>query len=312
MIKKRYQKMNKKVDIVYMWVDGSDTEWRKTREQTYNQIENKSSLEWHANVEWRFRNNNELKYSLRSLEKNFPNHGNVYLITNWQIPDFLDTTSWIQVIFHQDFMRAESLPSFNSKSIESYIPSISRLSELFLCMNDDFFFWDTFQITDFYNQKPIYYFHPVVKRTLELKWWMIIQDQFLKEAYTDYVCTNAWSCHAPKAIIKQDFLEMKSEFEHHFNHVQNSKFRNAENPSLLANFYPRWMVHKEKWIYGWTKWWYVESHHKDFDEISETFYSEPFFCINDTWHHVNNDDVGLIKIGNFLEKMFPEKSSFEK
>ena len=71
-------------------------------------------------------------------------------------------------------------------------------------------------------------------------------DKFIRDIYSDFIYTHAWTCHAPKTVVKKDFFEMKLEVEKHFESIQKSKFRDAKNPSILANFYPRWMIHKNK------------------------------------------------------------------
>ena len=53
-----YEKV-KNVDIVYMWVDGSDKNWQKSMK---------------SNVSSRNRSNNEIIYSLRSISKFMPWH----------------------------------------------------------------------------------------------------------------------------------------------------------------------------------------------------------------------------------------------
>jgi len=63
-----------KIDIVYIWVDGADPIWKQKRNESYKKIQDTSILSEYANVDGRFRDNGELKYSLRSLEKYFPDH----------------------------------------------------------------------------------------------------------------------------------------------------------------------------------------------------------------------------------------------
>lgn len=132
--------MKQKIDIVYTWVDGSDPIWREKRQREISKIVDTSEIEKHGNVEGRFRNNGELKYSLRSLEKYFPEHGDIYIVTDNQVPDFLKEHKDIKIVFHRDFMIPESLPTFSSKNIESQLINIPGVSEVFISLNDDFFF----------------------------------------------------------------------------------------------------------------------------------------------------------------------------
>ena len=42
---------------------------------------------------WRFADNDELRYSLRSLEKHAPWVRNVHIVTNGQVPSWLDVSN---------------------------------------------------------------------------------------------------------------------------------------------------------------------------------------------------------------------------
>lgn len=128
-----------KIDVVYTWVNGEDSIWRKKRQDALQKIPYTQEIELHGNVEGRFRDNGELRYSLRSLEKYFPEHGNIYIITDEQIPEFLKEDAGIKIVFQKDFMKEGTFPSFSSKNIISQIPDISELSEKFLVFNDDIF-----------------------------------------------------------------------------------------------------------------------------------------------------------------------------
>lgn len=73
--------MAQDIDAVYTWVDGTDPVWQEEYFNFTNRTIDES----------RFRNNNELLYSLRSLEKFAPFIKNIYIVTNGQAPDWLNT-----------------------------------------------------------------------------------------------------------------------------------------------------------------------------------------------------------------------------
>lgn len=125
------------IDLVYLWVDDSDVEWLKKKQQYLTGSDNLS--EEAVNV-CRFRDNDELKMSLRSVEKHLPWINKIYIVTDNQIPKWLDTSNpKIKVVFHKDFIPAEVLPTFNSSALELYLPRIPDLSEHFIYSNDDMF-----------------------------------------------------------------------------------------------------------------------------------------------------------------------------
>ncbi len=89
----------------------------------------------------RFINCNELKYSLRSVEKFAPWIRNIIIVTDNQIPDWLDVSNpKIRIVNHSDILPEMALPTFNASAIETSLHKIPDLSEHFLFANDDMFF----------------------------------------------------------------------------------------------------------------------------------------------------------------------------
>ncbi|XP_053209635.1 N-acetylglucosamine-1-phosphotransferase subunits alpha/beta-like isoform X2 [Panonychus citri] len=101
----------------------------------------------------RFADNDEFKYSLRSVEKFSPWIRNVYLVTNGQIPDWLDVNNpRLRLITHEDiFPNKSDLPTFNSVAIEIHLHRIPGLSEKFLYFNDDIMLGKPVYLEDFYT-----------------------------------------------------------------------------------------------------------------------------------------------------------------
>lgn len=143
------------IDLVYMWVDGNDPEWRAKR----NKYVGGSLLQTQEVVgDSRWRNIDELRYSLRSVEKyaSWVNH--IYIVTDGQCPAWLDTNHpKISIINHKDIIPAEALPTFNSQAIESCLYKIEGLSEHFIVGNDDTMFTRATTPATFFGEegKPI-------------------------------------------------------------------------------------------------------------------------------------------------------------
>ena len=124
------------VDLVYLWVDGSDPEWRAKRNASIGASEEKSAV----NCEGRFADNDELKYSLRSVDKYAPWIHRVFIVTDNQVPAWLDTSNpKVRIVDHKDILPDACLPCFNSVLLEHFIYKIPGLSEYFLYANDDTF-----------------------------------------------------------------------------------------------------------------------------------------------------------------------------
>ncbi|GAA0458201.1 exopolysaccharide phosphotransferase [Paractinoplanes deccanensis] len=129
------------IDAVYTWVDGEDPGWyeRKARALRDNGWVAGSSGQT-ANRS-RFVSRDELRYSLRSLHAFAPWIRHVFLVTDDQVPAWLDLDrADLTVVSHREiFGDTGRLPTFNSQAIESRLHRIPGLAEHFLYLNDDVF-----------------------------------------------------------------------------------------------------------------------------------------------------------------------------
>ncbi|MBC7307971.1 MAG: Stealth CR1 domain-containing protein, partial [Dietzia sp.] len=140
------------VDVVYLWVDGEDPAWQqrfaatKQRLETGNPAQVEEDAKDEANDEsvavWRFRDRDELRHSLRSLELYLPWVRHIYLVTDRQRPHWLrEDDPRITVVDHSEiFADPSDLPCFNSHAIGARVHHIPGLSEHYILMNDDLFF----------------------------------------------------------------------------------------------------------------------------------------------------------------------------
>ncbi|MBO5833574.1 MAG: Stealth CR1 domain-containing protein [Alphaproteobacteria bacterium] len=130
-----------KIDIVYLWVDGSDKKWLAIKNKWLKKLGH--SIPEHRGVtsDERYRDNGEFLYSVRSVAENMPWVNHIYIITGFgQVPKWLNTKHpKITIVPHEQIMPADALPTFNSTAIEMCIPNIPNLSEHFVVMNDDIF-----------------------------------------------------------------------------------------------------------------------------------------------------------------------------
>lgn len=136
-MKSPLQAVNSPIDAVYLWVDGGDPQWiaRKQAAQGLDYDEHSHHLA-------RFRDRGELRYSMRSLLVNAPWIRHIYLVTDAQVPEWLDVSSTrITVIDHREIFCSEGgIPNFNSQAIASRVHRIPGLAEQYIIMNDDVFF----------------------------------------------------------------------------------------------------------------------------------------------------------------------------
>ncbi len=147
-----------KIDLVYLWVDSGDVDWLHKKDK-YLDNNFKIALDTQSVSECRYIDNNELRYSLRSVEMFAPWINNIYIVTDSQIPNWLNIENpKIHIIDHKDIIDEKYLPLFNSCAIELGIQNIEGLSEHFIYANDDMFFANKISPSFFFDTagKPIY------------------------------------------------------------------------------------------------------------------------------------------------------------
>lgn len=126
------------IDVVYTWVDGADPTWLARKAEASGEGAT-PALHAEATDPARFRSRDELRYSLRSLDDHAPWVRKIFLVTDQQVPSWLNTEDpRIEVVDHRDIFPDDGrLPVFNSNAIISRLHHIEGLSEHFLYFNDD-------------------------------------------------------------------------------------------------------------------------------------------------------------------------------
>nr|XP_004650281.2 N-acetylglucosamine-1-phosphotransferase subunits alpha/beta [Jaculus jaculus] len=138
----------------------------------------------------RFEDNEELRYSLRSIEKHAPWVRNIFIVTNGQIPSWLNLDNpRVTIVTHQDVFRNVShLPTFSSPAIESHIHRIEGLSQKFIYLNDDVMFGKDVWPDDFYSHskgQKVYLTWPVPNCAEGCP------GSWIKDGYCDKACNNS-------------------------------------------------------------------------------------------------------------------------
>ncbi|XP_004844909.1 N-acetylglucosamine-1-phosphotransferase subunits alpha/beta isoform X2 [Heterocephalus glaber] len=138
----------------------------------------------------RFEDNEELRYSLRSIERHAPWVRNIFIVTNGQIPSWLNLDNpRVAIVTHQEVFRNLShLPSFSSPAIESHIHRIEGLSQKFIYLNDDVMFGKDVWPDDFYSHskgQKVYLTWPVPNCAEGCP------GSWVKDGYCDKACNNS-------------------------------------------------------------------------------------------------------------------------
>lgn len=144
------------IDIVYTWVNSNDLTWQRELNNYLSSEHfrlNKNIYNHEFLDKIRYRDRDELMYSLRSVEKYCPWVRHVFIVTNGQLPSWLNTNHpKIRLIRHSDIMPSDHIPTFNSLAIEANLHKIPELSDYFIYFNDDFFINTPLQKSDFIDK----------------------------------------------------------------------------------------------------------------------------------------------------------------
>jgi len=304
------------VDLVYLWVDGNDENWRQKKKNWEQQIK---GIDFQANNTGRFVDNEELRYSLRSVEKFAPWINQIYIVTDEQIPKWLDLSNpKVKIIFHKDIIPKENLPLFNSEAIESYLGNIPGLSEHFLYGCDDYYFGKRVYKSFFYMPdgrpiiKLISQINPKHIETSMYARSVLKMQQIIKNIFNKYYPYAPH--HNIDAYKKSDFNECIKFFDKDFSVTRSHKFRNEGDIQRVVISY--YTLAKNQSVLKLNN---KRTKKKKYDSVvfsmnNKKIYERfrkirPFlFCTNDG-EGITNLDRLRTKI--FLEDTFPNKSSFE-
>ena len=311
------------IDIVYLWCDSSDENWRQKKNEELEKYG--KSLDNDSVGECRFIDNDELRYSLRSLEKFAPWINNIFIVTDKQVPEWLDVNNpKIRIIDHTQILPSEALPTFNSMAIETVLHKIPNLSEHFLYANDDMFFGNFVDKTFFFNEDgtPIFRFS---KRRIIKKLYRRLYGYTIAKAYKMVKNTIGKSFpyfphHNIDAYRKSDLEKCRLEFGEEFENTMLQKFREKE--SIQRSIYEYYSLAKgigsAKIVNNISAKFSAFLISQPIDSVlvelkeSKIRYVDKnkpcLFCFNDCLKTTDNDRLAMQK---FLEKKFPKLSSFE-
>ncbi len=155
----------RKIDFVIFWVDGDDPVHKSKRRFFIDQfaLKNENNTE-QSTDERRFIQFDELKFCLRSIKKNAPWYNKIFLITDQQVPHFLEADKLfldrIELIDHQVLFKDDKdyLPCFNSRALATQLYKLDQLSEYYLVGNDDVFLGAPITPDYFFkDDKPVIY-----------------------------------------------------------------------------------------------------------------------------------------------------------
>lgn len=321
------------IDIVYLWVDGNAPTWRSKRRRAAEKLSASNRMAMHGNVEGRFRDNDELRYSLRALERFFPEHGHIYIVTDDQKPAWLRTSNRLTIIDHTDLIPAQSLPVFDSGNIESYIHRIPGLSERYFYLNDDVFFGAPVKVSDWFWEGGIYTAwsdepevsdeparqdataHENACRLSKLWLSAQLKSQAMPADAQHYEHIFRTFAHAPRPMLKSLLFDLEGCAPELFASVRSTVFRTWDRPCIVSDFVMRWAMARglaKRRDYTHL---YISAGQANqtaqLERLASSMGTLEFFCINDITDDALSHDARLTEVRAALQGMLSRASSFE-
>ena len=330
-----------KIDFVVTWVDGSDPNWLKEK--------NKYSL--NAGTEKKgmnsikaFRDWGTFKYWFRGVEKFAHWVNKVYLVTYNQKPEWINTlNNKLEIVDHADFLDKENIPVFSANPIEINLHRIKNLSEHFVFFNDDMYLTAPTSPTDFFSKEGLPKYttalSPIIPQrygtgNFQVNDMEIITDHFsrntiLKNGHfffyrqglknivktsiyknSKFIC-GFFENHLPYPMLKTTMSEVWKKEKPVLMATSSSKFRSKSDVNIWLFKY--WQIASGKYAVG-------DSHlgklftldnagEKLWNLINSGKYQ--IMCINDGFN-VKNERLTMNKFIASFEKLFPQKSKYEK
>ena len=334
------------VDAVYTWVDGSDGKWLEKKKRALEESASCYQAEGISGV-GRFRSNDELKYSLRSVARFAPWIRRVFIVTDDQVPDWLDTSNRkVEIVDHRDiFDNKDDLPSFSSQAIELRLHHIMGLSERFLSFNDDFFLGRPTSVSDFFHESGKGKLFTGRRLTRIWSAGLLRESSMVSRSMHHYAVYNArrlihQRCgrvvnydmrHGVKVSSRATRRELEREFPHAIRNTLAHRFRDKTDvlvssleayyqiathrnkPCFMKLFRGDRVLYSLRLFRRKRDFVHIPLPRSSVEKIESSFnairkYGPLMFCINDG-SSVSREKIDLAT--DFLEEYFPERSECE-
>ena len=229
--------VNPPIDAVYTWVNHADQDWQQLWIESFPE---------EAFDPDRYTSNDELRYSLRSLNKYAPWLNKIYIVSNCSQPKWLDNVERIVWVKHESiFPDSEALPTFNSHAIEACLHRIDTLSEHFIYLNDDFILSQPCLPSDFFDEtgRSMAYFEPygMVSENSppEAPDYLIAAQnsrELLARDFPNYQ-PRSLHRHVPYCLKKSVLSNIETKYPWAFAKTRNAKRRSEEDINLTSFLY---------------------------------------------------------------------------
>lgn len=308
------------IDAVYTWVDDTDPAWREARAAAKGEPVEGTGVDSARDA--RFRNRDELRYSLRALDAYAPWINHVYLVTADQVPAWLDTSNpRITVVPHRElFPDAGDLPTFSSHAIETVLHRIPGLSEQFLYFNDDVLLMRPQTPEQYFLANGAAKFFP---SPVKVNYAMGDDYPHLEAAAHNRELLRAdfgveitqSMLHTPHPQRRSVLAEMEERYAEAFAATRRRRFRSGRDVSVLSSFAQHYGFLTGRAVPGTVKYRFTSLGSARLAELFASIGSDAELDVTALGEPVDPDhDAALVDemARAFLEERFAFRSSFEK
>lgn len=311
------------IDVVMLWVDGNDPA------QQASLARFRPKLPWLKPPAYRFRENGELRYSLRSIHRHMPWVRTIHLVTNGQVPPWLDIDHpGINLVTHDQFFAdPSSLPTFSSSAIEANLHRLGRcgVADRFLLFNDDFFVGQPVAREEFVATDGTPQTHALVARLPRLR---LRGDRYLHALGFNNVLLTlamrrrrwAYPAHVPLLMDLRDLAWLEGSFGFWLRLTARRRFR-YRSDAMARVLYINAIPHRDRDRPDGARLVRLASEHvvpvRDTEEFSLSLARlvdapPKFFCLND---EIDDDERAIVRATEMraaLGVIFADAAPYEK
>ena len=315
------------IDAVFTWVQSTPGHIASRRQHASKLPGGMPS----DNGKNRYKDNEELRYALRSIYQNARWFRKIFIVVDdqqcplWLKVDSAQAKIPVVVVPHS-FLYGDAfgahLPTFNSQSIETHLHCIPGLSEHFVYFNDDMFVSEPVSWTHFFTaqKQPKYIFNGFVRtgpKTVDMckhsMAWINNSKVLDKRFPHTRGLPRKYPAHQAIAMLRSSFEEIWSEPQigPYLTLTSASKFRDKNNMYLIG-FLALYNMYSAKAIEHQSTTMFTQvTDNTNIFMLAQTILEQrpSLLCINDGISRTASEKMSLVQ--SLLHNLFPIPSEVE-
>lgn len=313
------------IDLVVFWEDYTDIDYIRLN-SVYQRNKDSGQQDLYGNRV--FKDREILRYFLRSVEKHLKFIRNIFIITNYELPSWINfCNSRIKPLSYRTIIPFNVLPVFNYSVIERFIVNIPDLAERFLYVSENAFFVKDIKRSFFFNEKGYPYirfksFFPFQKE-LEDKENIAIKNAIeLSQKYLGKKPQFFKHCNI-EAFYKPDIIKCLEKIDKEIKNTIYNKFPTEDDVSrYIWTYHAYYNNHAE---YRYPTFYqlsnivklFVQYFYKLIKDTQEIKLSQKNYMVLSKTRMISfekdfdAEEQDEIRAIDFLQQKFPEKSCYE-